>query len=78
MSIITVEQHVVVDVEVDLDDIADKDLIEHLEANGYQVIGKDQSYTPYQEMFRALSLGDNDRALSLLRDHLCDCLGRVI
>ncbi|MGO3892423.1 MAG: hypothetical protein ACTJHW_15740 [Paenalcaligenes sp.] len=80
MSTITIETRVNVDVEVDvdLDDIPDADIVAHLERNGYRVIDMSESSSPHQEMFRALSMGDKDKAIDLLRDYLCDELGRVI
>lgn len=82
MSTITIETRVNVDVEVDvdldLDDIPDADMVAHLESNGYRVIDMSESISPHQEMFRALSMGDKDKAIDLLRDYLCDELGRVI
>lgn len=65
--------NVMVEVEVDISQIDTEDLIQELSDRNCATASNAR-----QDMFRALSNGDNDKALSLLRDYLCDCLGRVI
>ena len=66
-----------VSVYIDLDDIDTNDLVEHLKQS-HTVISHEESVGPHQDMFRALSLGEEKKALDLLRNYLCDCLGRVL
>ena len=66
-----------VSVYIDLNDIDTDELIDHLKRT-HTVIGHEDSVGPHQDMFRALSLGDEKQALDLLRNYLCDCLGRVL
>lgn len=65
-----------VNVHIDIDEvigeISTDDLVEELKSR------RDQPTDPLQEMFRALSLGNERQALDLLRNYLCDCLGRVL
>ena len=74
MTTITVSAHV--DVDVDLADIDTDDLLAEMEGRDCKV----PSHNPnaLQNMFRALSLGDEKAALNMLRDYLCDALGRVL
>lgn len=67
-------------VEVDLDDIETDDLEAELESRGRSFDdGESFDHGPaLQAMFTALSLGQEDEALKLLRTYLCDCLGRVM
>lgn len=75
MSSITVSTTVDIDVDVELSDIDTSDLISELESRGVE--GVDHA-PALQAMFQALSLGQEDEALKLLRAYLCDCLGRAM
>lgn len=68
---------VTVDVDVDLSDFDTDDLIAELESRGAEAPWASDPEA-LQKMFRALSLGDEKTALNLLRDYLCDALGRVM
>lgn len=75
MSSVTVSTTVDIDVDVELSDIDTSDLISELGSRGVEGV----DYAPaLQAMFQALSLGQEDGALKLLRTYLCDCLGRVM
>lgn len=75
MSSISVSTTVDIDVDVELSDIDTSDLISELESRGVEGV----DHVPaLQAMFQALSLGQEDEALKLLRTYLCDCLGRVM
>ncbi|MFD4120329.1 hypothetical protein ACFWQD_03400 [Alcaligenes faecalis] len=75
MSSVTVSTTVDIDVDVELSDIDTSDLISELESRGLDHI----DHAPaLQAMFQALSLGQEDEAMKLLRTYLCDCLSRVM
>jgi hypothetical protein len=65
-----------VNVHIDIDDVIGDidtdDLVEELKRR------RDVPEDPLQDMFRALSFGNEKQALDLLRTYLCDCLGRVL
>lgn len=71
-----------VDVDVNLSDIGTDDLVEELERRQgkgsvpFQGLAVDHS-DAHQLMFEALRVRDDARALDLLRNYLCDCLGRA-
>lgn len=66
-------------VDVDLGEIDTDDLIAELESRDECMESNPSGHGPaLQAMFQALSLGQEDEALKLLRTYLCDCLGRVM
>ncbi|MGN6023399.1 hypothetical protein ACP6NF_03295 [Alcaligenes faecalis] len=68
-----------VDVDIDLGEFDTDDLIAELESRGEYLEDNPNGHGPaLQAMFQALSLGQEDEALKLLRTYLCDCLGRVM
>lgn len=73
---ITVSQYVDVEVDVDLNDFDTDDLIEHLQGLGFTDIPGDLN-DQRQAMLRALWDNDESKAIDLLKDYLCDCLGRA-
>jgi hypothetical protein len=59
--------------EIDLADIETDDLVAEFNRRSAA-----SAVPAMQRMFEALSLGHEQEALALLRQHLCDSLGRVI
>ena len=68
--------YVTVSVDVDLSDIGTTDMEDELVRRSRSPSDAVDHADAHQKMFMALAVGKNDEALSLLRDYLCDCLGR--
>ena len=65
-----------VDIEVDAEDLDTDDLLAELQNRGISG-SPEHLYQQRQAMLMALWANDNDRAIELLKNYLCDCLGRA-
>lgn len=66
------------DVDVDLSEIDTQDLVAEMDRRRTSPNGIVNHSPALQAMFTALTLGQEQEALKLLRTYLCDCLGRVM
>lgn len=65
-----------VEVEVDLNEFSDDDLIAHLEGR-WSCQGIMRATEKREAMLRALWAKDDAKAIEILKDYLCDFLGRA-
>ncbi len=71
---------VTVDVDVELNVFDTQDLIDELERRGKQpseFLPRTGLDTQRQAMLRSLWAGDDAKTIELLKNYLCDCLGRA-
>lgn len=67
-----------VDVDIDMSEFETDELVAELDRRCKSPTDEVDHGPALQAMFTALSLGQEDEALKLLRSYLCDCLGRVM
>lgn len=67
-----------VDVDIDMSEFETDELVAELDRRRKSPTDEVDHGPALQAMFTALSLGQEDEALKLLRTYLCDCLGRVM
>lgn len=69
-------------VEVTLDEFEIEDIVEYLGDRGYEVKSADEvefeQSAELERIWAAMRLGQNERALELMRTYVCDKLGRVL
>ena len=65
-------------VDVNLDDIENDALIDHLINRGFVVRDKDEPDEELMPIYEALHLGKKDEAFYLMSNYITDKLGRVL